>query len=240
MPRRARLVRLRQRAARGRSLLQDPGLHHRGYLPGRGPEGPGAPRRQADGRPLRRARRRAQDGDVDPRRRVVHRHRVRDLRRRRQEIRRGHARGERAAAGIPAGNADHHAQVLAGPGEHRADRAGVRRRAVSRARGLRARTQGQAQDRRRRAHLGNAGRIRSASCASRSTCGACPSSTSRPRRSSARCRARTRTFPRASSTSGRAASASRPRAVTTRSTRCATRSSRRSTGASCACATSPT
>ena len=44
-----------------------------------------------------------------------------------------------------------------GPGEHRADRAGVRGRAVPRARGLRARAQGHAQDRRRRAHLGELG-----------------------------------------------------------------------------------
>ena len=54
-----------------------------------------------------------------------------------------------------------------GPGQHRADRAAVRGRAVSRARGLRARAQGQAQDRRRRAHLGELGLSRSASCASR-------------------------------------------------------------------------
>ena len=123
--------------------------------------------------PLRRARRRDEDRDLDPRRRVVHRHRVPGLRRRRQEIRRGDARGERAAAGVPAGST----QIIdppffARPGEHRADRAGVRGRALPRARRLRARAQGHAQDRRRRAHRRKAGRIRRASCASRWTCGA--------------------------------------------------------------------
>ena len=123
-------------------------------------------------RPARRARRRDEDGDLDPRRRVVHRHRVSRLDRRRQEIRRGDARAERAAAGVPAGDADHRAQVFARAGQHRADRAGVRGRAVSRARRLRARTQGHAQDRRRRAHLGKLGVSGARAARRASTCGA--------------------------------------------------------------------
>ena len=134
-----------------------PGFTIAAIYPGADPEGSRAPGGQAPGRPVRGARRRAQDGDLDPRRRVVHRHRVPGFHRRGQEIRRDHARAECAASGIPAGNAVHRAQVLARPGEHHPGGAGVRGCAVSRTRRLRARSQGPAQDRGWRAQLGKLG-----------------------------------------------------------------------------------
>ena len=159
-----------------------PGYTIAAIYPGADPEGPRAPGRQAHRRPPGGARRRDQDGNVDPRRRVVHRDRISSLDRRRQEIRRGHARGECAAPGISARRRRFIGRKFSpGPREHRADRAGFRRGAVPRARGLRAGAQGQAEDGRRRAHLGELGLPRARAARRASTSSAWPSSTSRPR-----------------------------------------------------------
>ena len=186
------------------------------------------------------ARRRAQDRNLDPRRRVVHGHRVPGVHRRRQEVRRGDARGECAAAGVPAEIADHRAQDFQpGAGQHRADRAGVRGRSLPRARGLRARAQGPAQDRRRRAHLGKLGLSR-ARAAHRRGPQAHVGAQSRAGAGDRRGAERKRQHPRGFRRSRRAQFfSSRPPAATPPSTRCATPWSPRSTGASCAFATWP-
>jgi RND family efflux transporter MFP subunit len=58
VPRGARLVRLRERSARGRPAVQALGVLDHRHLPRRRPEGPGAARREAHRGPPRRARRR--------------------------------------------------------------------------------------------------------------------------------------------------------------------------------------
>ena len=88
-----------------------------------------------------------------------------------KEVRRGRARDQRAAPDAPA-RADEarDPQDQPGPRQHRAVRAGVAGRAVSRARRLRARFEGHAQDASTVCVRPRPGRIRRASCASRSTC----------------------------------------------------------------------
>ena len=89
----------------------------------------------------------------------------------REEVRRGRARGQRAAPDAAAGaDEGRDPQVQSRARQHRAVRAGVAGRALSRARRLRARPERHAQDAGRRAHRRKPGRIRRASCASRSTC----------------------------------------------------------------------
>ena len=146
-------------------------------LSGRGAEGRRAAGGQADRGPAERARRRQEDRVAQQRRRRRRSCRSSTVRRHGEEIRRGRARGQCAASDAAAGaRAARDPQDQPRPRQHRAVRAGLGGRAVSRTRGLCARPEGHAQDGRRRAHVRDLGVSGNASCASRSICRAWPSS----------------------------------------------------------------